>query len=215
MTVIKEINMLNEMAVNMAQCYYAQSGKKYDEDDIELYAYGFQILFMKILFNVALIIFGVFIGRLFETVAYLVAFTSLRKYANGHHASTPLKCFLSSVGFYALMLTAIYFIPDSLVNYISLLIIGVSIFPVLKFAPAEHENRPMGPIQCKEFRKKAILVLLIQTTVITLTSVLCIVLSLPNVISYICLSFAIGQFIESSSIVIAKIQNTLKKGRCI
>lgn len=205
--------MLNRLATNIAQSYYAQSDKNYDKDDIEFYAYGFQVLFMNILDIIAVVIFGAFIGLLFETIVFLSTFTSLRAYAGGHHASTPLKCFLSLLGFYALMLTAIYLTPTYLVNYVSLLITWISVFPVLKFAPAIHENRPVGPVQYNEFRKKTVLILCIQTAIITLINALYIVLPLSNKTSYICLSFSIGQFVESVSIVIAKTQSVLKKRR--
>ncbi len=204
--------MLNKMAISIAQSYYAQSGENYDKDDIEFYAYGFQVLFMNILDITAVIILGGFIGLFFETIVFLSAFASLRAYAGGHHASTPLKCFLSLLGFYALMLIIIYFTPVYFINYVSLLITWICIFPVLKFAPAINENRPVGPIQYSEFRKKTVLILLVQTSIITLLSALCIVLPLSNKASYICLSFSIGQFVESVSIVIAKTQSLLKKG---
>jgi len=202
--------MLNKMAISLAQSFYAQSGNKYDEDDIELYAYGL-VSFLSTIFEIfAVLLWGIIVGRMFETISFFVSFIPLRSFAGGYHARTIPRCFLILLIIYALNLAVIRYTPYSLTNYVSLMFLSISAFPILKYSPVADVNKPIGPIQRKEFRKKSLIIFFSQALIIVIVGGFCMITSkyglvIAEKIPYICLSFAIGQLTASGSLVAAKI----------
>ena len=65
-----------------------------EEDDVELYAYGFYILISKLLFLIIALILGVILNIVFESIVFYVSFSIIRAYAGGVHANREWKCFL-------------------------------------------------------------------------------------------------------------------------
>jgi accessory gene regulator B len=200
--------MLDKMTLSLARAYYAQSGVEYDEDDIEVYSYGLQIFLSSVLEVLAVLIIGLCIGRFFETIAFFVSFISLRSGAGGYHAKTYLRCFFGLLVVYGLHIGVLIITPVSVSYYVPLLILTLSVFPILRYAPVADPNKPIGPIQRKAFRRRSLVMLLIQIVIILAGSAFGIATShTGEVIPYILLSFAIGQLTASGSLIAAKIQN--------
>ena len=82
---IKLISKLSErIAVGLKQSSIIQ------EDDVELYAYGFYILISKLLFLIIALILGVILNLVFESLVFYVSFSIIRAYAGGIHANNKL-----------------------------------------------------------------------------------------------------------------------------
>jgi len=207
--------MLNKMALNLAQTFYENNDTAYDYGDVEVYAYGLE-LFLSAVFEVfAVLILGILFGRFFETIAFFAAFIPLRSYAGGYHAKTHLGCFFVLLVIYSLILLVLHTIPISFIGFVSLICVGVSVFPILKFAPLADKNKPIGPQQYKEFRKKSVLIFLVQSIIIIGLSSFVIVshvngFAVHSIVSFICLGFTLGQLSSSGSLVVAKIRNMVK-----
>ena len=183
-----------------------------DEDDIELYAYGLQIFLSNVLELLFVVVLGLCIGRLFETIAFLGAFITLRTGAGGYHAKTFFRCFLGLLFVYGLHLAILSLTPVYWIYYLCLLLMVISIFPILKYAPVADPNKPIGPIQRKCFRKRSVVVFLIQAAIIVAMCGFGIAAAnlgiyIADTIQYVLLSFVIGLATASGSVVAARIQN--------
>jgi accessory gene regulator B len=202
------------MTISLARAYYADSAVEYDEDDIEVYSYGLQMFIAPFLSVLFVLVLGFCIGKFFETAAFLAAFISLRPSAGGYHAKTHLRCFSGLLVVYGLHLAVLYLTPATPVYQLSLLLLVVSTFPVLKYAPVADANKPIGPIQRKQLRKRSIEVFLIQAAIIAGMGIFGLVSSYVGIrimegIPYILLSFALGQLTASGSLVAAVIRNAI------
>jgi len=191
--------MLYKWALSMAQSFYVNSGKPYDEDDIEDYAYGLEMLVENVFELLAVFLIGVFMGRAFETIVFILAFISLRGLAGGYHSKTSFRCFLTFLAVYGLFLAIIHFTPLWLTNYIALISVGLSAISIFALAPVPHPNKPIGQQQHKFFRKMSITVFLIQAFII-------VGLAALGIVPFIGLSLAIGQLSAATSLLAAKIQ---------
>ena len=199
--------MLNKMSLSLAQTFYTNADIEYDEGDIEVYAYGLEVFLSSVLEVLAILIIGIFVGRIFEALAFFISFIPLRSFAGGYHAKTHLRCFFVLLVVYGLVLLILNLIPISFAVHIALICVGLSVFPILKFAPLADVNKPIGVLQRKEFRKKSVFILLVQAIIIIGLSGLIIMFNVSAIISYICLSFALGQLSAVMSLVVAKIRN--------
>jgi len=208
--------MLEKMTLSLARAYYDENGAEYDEDDIEVYSYRLQ-MFLAPLFDVLFVLTaGLIIGRFFETIAFLAAFIVLRSSAGGYHAKTFFRCFLGLLVIYGLHLVILYLTPVTLVYQLSIAIIAISIFPILKYAPIADANKPIGPIQSELYRKRSVVILLVQSTLIVGVSIFGIATShtgivVAEIFPYILLSFAIGQLTASGTLVAAIIHIGIRR----
>ena len=46
---------------------------------------------------ISTIVIGVIVGKVFESIAFLVFYIPLRSYVGGYHASTPRSCYFISI----------------------------------------------------------------------------------------------------------------------
>lgn len=63
-----------------------------DEEEKELYIYGFFMLISKLFLFLVALSCGVVFGVVLEGVIFFVVFMLVREYAGGYHASTELRC---------------------------------------------------------------------------------------------------------------------------
>ena len=67
------------------------------ESDFDLYEYGFNMGITVLLNLISTIVIGVIVGKVFESIAFLVFYIPLRSYVGGYHASTPRRCYFISI----------------------------------------------------------------------------------------------------------------------
>jgi len=188
----------------------AKTGETFDEGDVEVYAYGFEMFWENVLALGFIQISGIIIGLGLETMFFLLAFLSMRRCAGGFHASTSGRCFLSSLLIYAIFLLLLFVIPQWIVGYVAMICVGASIAPILKLAPFRDKGTPLGPNLTKKFRKMSRIILVIQAVVITGLSALVIAssfmgFSIADIITSATLSMALGLFTSAFALVLAKL----------
>lgn len=120
-----------------------------DEDDRDIYEYGFHALYNNIIDIASIVIISILLGQIPQTILYHVSFVSIRQTAGGFHAKTHLRCFVMSTIIWLLSLWGI-----SQANWPALCVIlaGISVVLVWVKAPIEHENSPMDSEKCKRMR---------------------------------------------------------------
>lgn len=205
--------MIYKLGLKLGHTYYKNSGKEYDEGDVEVYAYGFEAFWEPLLQTVALLLTGIIFGRGLEVLVFALAFLPIRFNAGGYHAKTSFRCTLSMFIMVGLFIVMISLIPLAAMFYLSIFCVLYSFYPIMKFAPFRDKTTPLGPNLAKIFRKRCLIIYFTGAVVIISLCVLGIILSFnssppPHIISYICASLALGQFAASSSLFAAKVKET-------
>ena len=163
-------------------------------DDVDIFAYGLDLLLFTGLTNAAFLAFGVIVGRLSQTLIYIFTFSVLQALGGGFHASTHLRCFLVTTACWVTaMLLACYF---PVVAHVFLLIIGVC--AVFLFAPIENQNAPMSDKKKRKMRRYS--------------RFACLGLAAISIsgffgVTYVFFSIADGIFLSSVLKIVAQIQN--------
>lgn len=166
-----------------------------EEDERSIIEFGIGILLSKTLNLITEIIIGCLFSMLFETLIFLLAFSFLRSYAGGFHASTSLKCyFLSSVIMAAALLIEKY-VDMPFINIIFALF-GMII--CLIFAPVESKNKPLDEVEKSVYRKRTLIILFLILSVMTCSYFLHI--------NFIFTTLSVVLLIEGIMLILGKIQ---------
>lgn len=122
----------------------------------EIYLFGVE-QFLTITLNiVTTIVIGLVLGKLWQSILFVLMFMVLRSYAGGYHASTPVGCYILTSSIITTALSVLKFIGINILVCVGLLIIsGVAI---LILSPVQSENKPLDNIEFVIYRKKAIIV---------------------------------------------------------
>ena len=135
-----------------------------ESDDIEVYVYGL-LSFLYPIIPTSLLLFTSFIiKKPFEIILWIFIFLTLRKYAGGMHAKTPIVCFFSSaaLGLSALIMCSCIAPIHTILYFV---IVICNFVPLLILAPAT----------AKEFTNKhrKICKIKLGTIIIIITTILC------------------------------------------
>lgn len=131
-----------------------QFKKKRDvsSSDERIVSYSLEALYSLITKMLVVVIIAFFIGTLKETLWIILFYSILRTFSFGIHASSNLKCWISTLTMYIvipLLIKYLYF-P---INYYYLIFILSSII-IIVFSPADTPKRPLIK-EDKRFRNKA------------------------------------------------------------
>lgn len=150
-----------------------------DEDKGQIIIYG-AINLLQIIFSILWVtIFGLILGVFFEALLFSITTGMLRKYSGGIHASSPNRCIIlgtiitctSGVFIHYLL----YKLSMPTVMWISTAFIIFALIVIIKKAPVDSVKKPIANIELKkEFRNKAIIVILFLTLIIFILFVLSI-----------------------------------------
>lgn len=77
-----------------------------NEEDIEVYEYGINILLTGIVNMVSIIIIGILCGKVIECICFMIMFIPLRQYVGGYHSATPKRCFTCTLMMILIVLSA-------------------------------------------------------------------------------------------------------------
>lgn len=131
-----------------------------EEEDREIYEYGFHHGIMLIINIICTIAIGIAMKMFWEVLLFLAAFVPLRTNAGGFHAKTQFRCFIYS----NLIVVIILFFGRLLAGHRLLLaIIGMAAAIVITLlAPVEDQNKPLDETEVIVYGKKARRALLID-----------------------------------------------------
>lgn len=125
-------------------------------EDAEIYIYGInQILMYSINISSALII-GLIFGKFFEAAVFIVAYCSLRSFAGGYHAKTPLRCYVFSVIMLIIVLVGIKYLY--LTEWMYYVVLLAAALVVIVLSPVEDRNKPLDEIEHKVYKRRTILI---------------------------------------------------------
>jgi accessory gene regulator B len=129
-------------------------------EDKEIYLFGVQQGLTIILNIVTTVIIGLLFDVLGQMLLFTVAYIPLRNFAGGYHASTPQRCYILS--------TLLTIIVSLLIKYVyidMLVFIGLSMLAgtiIVVFAPIANENKPLDELEKKVYKRKTIVICLVE-----------------------------------------------------
>lgn len=170
------------------------------EKNASIYSYGFEVLFLTMVMFGSILFLASLIGNFWETIAFLLAFISLRMYAGGFHASTRVRCICLSLLMYGIFSVVFMIIPKTLYMVFSFLIAGIAFVCIVFWAPVQHKNHQVFTREEKRLKKISLFICGIDTTIFLLSQ---------SVFTYNSLffAFALGLFSAVILMPIAKIAN--------
>lgn len=133
------------------------------ESDTDVYAFGFYQIVMLLLNVVTTLILGAAFQCMLFCILLNVAYIPIRVSAGGHHADNPVKCYIHSALMITVLLAIIKWINISTVILVAMLVSSTLV--ILIHAPVETENNPLDEAEQKVYRRRTIIVLIIELMV--------------------------------------------------
>ena len=126
-----------------------------NEDELPVYQYGMQVLIGNIAGMLTVLIVGILISRLVESIIFITIYATLRIYTGGYHARTPLVCNIVFLGTYlvTVMIEALK-VNNSVVWIMYLL----SCLIILRFSPIENVNKELDDKDKEIYRNKSLII---------------------------------------------------------
>ena len=112
------------------------------EEDKDIYVYGFQLL-ISFLFSTSLVLLiGAVLGKIAETLAFLIVYILLRSFSGGYHANSYAVCTIVTVSVYLIVILMSSLVNVNLIAYLSLFILGIILLALM--APVRHPNKKIS-----------------------------------------------------------------------
>lgn len=139
-----------------------------ERDKQELYAYAMEILLSSTLHFLTTIVIGIICKMLAESLLLFAAFSVVRRFAGGFHASTPLKCYFSSIAAIITMLFLISVVTKWNNDIAFYVILFISDLTIWLASPIESQNKPLSYKEKKVYKAVSIAL----SSIITASAVL-------------------------------------------
>lgn len=153
------------------------------QEEYEIYLFGMEQLLSSIMNMVSVLIIGMILGVLLESIIFLMAFKFIRQYAGGYHASTRIRCYLLSIMTIITVLSVIKYV--SMDEIILVTLSGLASIVILLLSPIDTENRRIDAVERIYYRKKTIIIWVIELFIAVMCMIVhfyegakCIVLAL-------------------------------------
>ncbi len=153
--------MISSAANNITN--YLICKKVIKDDDREIYQYGFEQVFSSLLNIATMLLLGIILGKIYQSLVLILSFMALRSYSGGYHANTPLHCYLLTVMSISAALSIMKFITID--RFICLGLLVLSSVVILLLSPIGSKNKPLDEIEKIIYRKKTIIVWSVETCV--------------------------------------------------
>lgn len=125
------------------------------DEDVEIYQFGIRVLMLKAVHYASMLLVGLLLGMLPETIVFLIVYAAIRAYAGGYHADTRGVCYLLSWITILSVLLIARFCPAGTVAVVTAAL-TLSAFPVIyKWAPVENSAKPLDDAECTHYQKRA------------------------------------------------------------
>ena len=127
-------------------------------EDRELYEYAVYGFFLTTFPIIISITIGGIMGKIFESILFIVTFMLTRKYSGGFHTRHAWVCIISSL---IILFVCIYIIANIKYNFIFDIGMLCATIGLIIFSPIENENRRLDLIEKKEYKSKITVIVLI------------------------------------------------------
>lgn len=125
------------------------------KQDVPIYQYGLKMLLLKVTYITSFIIYALLVGALKETILFLIAYSFLRSYNGGYHASSILGCYLVRLS--TIILNSVLCkvsIAGILFKVDIVLLILSSVF-IFLFSPVDNHEKQLDDLEKKVYGYRA------------------------------------------------------------
>lgn len=139
----------------------------------EVYVYGLNLILSSTITTVLLLIVGLSIGYLIETVLFIISFSFLRIFTGGLHSKSYIMCNIYTIVLFLCTISVYIFFNDycgELTVYGPILLI--SILLIKKTAPIENEKKPMRKELYLFLKRKSLTVILTESIILLIANLL-------------------------------------------
>lgn len=126
-----------------------------DEYPIEVYVYGIELIISSLIGELIVFCLGLLLGKLIETIIYILLIKYIRIYSGGFHAKTYIVCnmvFISSYLLSVLISHCLCNVPEGIIIMLMLVTTLVTVLAMLTLAPIENVNKPI-PVERRSILK--------------------------------------------------------------
>ncbi|MEL7649849.1 MAG: accessory gene regulator B family protein [Sedimentibacter sp.] len=150
--------MIESLSISITDFFY--SNDIIEEDEKEILVYGLQLIISSLLGVSVLLMIGAALGRLTDTIIFLVTFIILRMYSGGYHANSYLKCNITLISVYMGMIGAVTYTPPGYSGILSFIMAAYTVCMVLRYAPVDNENKRLDEKKKKENRTVTVVLMI-------------------------------------------------------
>lgn len=149
--------MVHDLSMKLSVCLGEQH--IIESSDIEIYAYGIELLLATGVNILIVFVESFLFHRLLAGIFFLLGFIPLRTTAGGYHANTHIGCCSVFIGIYSVCLIILCYVPQS--YYLSIIFAStiVSSFLVILWAPMEAPSKPTSANNKRRNRGRSIAIL--------------------------------------------------------
>ena len=135
-----------------------------DDENLEEYIYGIELFFSSFVSTILMLIIGVCINFLVESIIFMISFSALRIYTGGYHSKSFLMCNISTLIVYIINVLSYKYLFEQIVElYISIPVFVITFMLILIFSPVKNENNLLDKSEYISCKIKAIIVISIET----------------------------------------------------
>lgn len=171
------------------------------ETDADVYLYGFFQLVMMLLNIATTMILGVLFNLLLPCILLNVSYIAIRTSAGGHHAGSPMRCYVNSTIMISVLLAIIKWIPFQ--RAVSIVMLAAASILIWITAPVETENNQLDETEKSVHRRRTRIVMIIEIIIFAI----CMILGKNQV----CKIIALGMCTESIMLLAGMLQGLMMK----
>ena len=140
--------MTHEMAYNIS--LFLCQKDMIEKEDTQIYTYGFEIFIDSFIETMIIFLIGILGGFIIETLFFISAFTVLRSYTGGYHASTKIACICITTLVYVMNMVLSTYMSNYVYVYIFVGVVGALL--IFIYAPKSHTNKSLDDDQLKRYK---------------------------------------------------------------
>lgn len=148
--------MLNKIASYLTRIL--QKNHIIQEEFFDVYVYGFELLLSSLFSTTVIILAGLCMHRVLETIVFLLVFILLRSYSGGYHATKFSLCTITTFCVYAIVMVFSFFLVVNLLAFAILGGVGLALLCV--FAPIENPNKELSTKRKRIYKVVSIIIFL-------------------------------------------------------
>ncbi len=136
------------------------------QDKREIYSYGFQLILADIINFSIVILLGMLLNRIIDSILFLITLCSVRQFSGGFHAKTFWLCRLSMlITFLGVIVVSQLLSAYPFKMIISLILNVFCIIFIAALSPIRHSNKELTTKQKKQNKTNAILTSFIMSVI--------------------------------------------------
>lgn len=121
-----------------------------DREQIEIYEFGLQLLFTKLVHITTILIIGFLFKEFANLLFFLIGYKTIREYAGGYHCTSNTTCYMTTVALSIWVAIYCHWIfVDQRIEFISVCIASILIYFL---CPSENKNNVLNVYEKKKYR---------------------------------------------------------------